>query len=137
MTNNISETVRELLDAWNAHDSEKAASFYAYDYEGVDVGQASVQHGPQARVRILDSYVRAFPDLTFNGETVVEGSRAVLIWTMRGTHQGAFMRIPPTGRSVEIRGVSVLTFENGKIIRGLNIWDTAGFLRAVGLLPDL
>ncbi len=137
MSTNISQIVDELLDSWNRHDVEQAATFYAPDYQGVDVGQASVQHGPRERVRILESYMRAFPDISFTGETVVEGSRAVLIWTMRGTHQGVFLHIPPTGRTVEIRGVSVLTFAGDKIVRGLNIWDTAGFLRAVGLLPDL
>lgn len=96
-----------------------------------------MQRGPEERLRILKSYVRAFPDIYFTGEVVVEKNKAVLIWTMRGTHQGSFMHIPPTGRVVEIRGVSIMTIEDGKIVRGMNIWDTAGFLRAVGLLPDL
>ena len=137
MSQDIARIVMDLLAAWNEHDVERAAGFYAQNYEGIDVGQASKQYGPRERVRILESFVRAFPDLHFTGETVVEGNRAVLVWTMYGTHRGKIMNIPPSGREISIRGVSVMTIQNGKITHGLNIWDTAGFLRAVKLLPDL
>jgi hypothetical protein len=36
-----------------------------------------------------------------------------------------------------VRGVSAFATENGKITRGLHVWDVAGFLRALGLLPEL
>lgn len=129
--------VMDLLDAWNAHDVERAASFYAPDYVGEDVGQAAAQRGAHERVHVLAAFTRAFPDLRFTGETIVEGRRAALLWTMRGTHRGPIMNIPPTGRQIEVRGVSLLTIEDGKITRGLNVWDTAGLLRALKLLPEL
>jgi hypothetical protein len=47
------------------------------------------------------------------------------------------MNIPPTGRNVEVLGTSVLTVGDGKIARGLYIWDVAGLLRSIGLLPEL
>ena len=47
------------------------------------------------------------------------------------------MRIPPTGREVAVRGVSILTIADGKVTHGETIWDTAGLLRALGLLPEL
>ena len=36
-----------------------------------------------------------------------------------------------------MRGVSALTLRDGKVIRGLYIWDVAGLLRNIGLLPEL
>jgi hypothetical protein len=47
------------------------------------------------------------------------------------------MHIPPTGRFATVRGVSILTFMDGKIYRGQYMWDVAGLLRAIGLLPEL
>jgi steroid delta-isomerase-like uncharacterized protein len=137
MSDDLARLVMNLLDAWNSHDLRRVATFYAPDYEGIDVGQAQPQRGSRERVRVLAAYMRAFPDLYFTGEPLVEGNRAVLVWTMRGTHRGTLMRIPPTGRCVEVRGVSVLTIEHGLVTRGLTIWDTAGLLRSLGLLPDL
>lgn len=137
MPESITQLVNDLLDAWNAHDLARAETFYAADYTGVDVGQAAPQHGPRGRGAVLATYIRAFPDVSFSGDILVQGERAVLVWTMHGTHRGTFMRIPPTGRRVQVRGVSILTIRDGKVKDGLNIWDTAGLLRGLGLLPEL
>ncbi len=134
----IGQLVEDLLDAWNAHDTGRITTFYAPEYEGVDVGEAEPQRGPQAISRSVDRYLRAFPDLRFVEEdVVVQGDRAVVVWTAHGTHGGRLMHIPPTGRKIAVRGISVLTIENGKITRGLYVWDAAGLLRAFGLLPEL
>ena len=47
------------------------------------------------------------------------------------------MNIPPTGRAVRIRGVSLLTVADGRLKRARRIWDLAGLLRSFGLLPEL
>jgi hypothetical protein len=58
-------------------------------------------------------------------------------WQAEGTHQGPIMNIPPTGRRVQVRGVSILEVKDGLIVRGQYIWDLAGMLRHMGLLPEL
>jgi steroid delta-isomerase-like uncharacterized protein len=134
----IARLVRDLLEAWNAHDLRRIETFYAPDYEGVDVGQAGPQHGPQSASRNMERYQRAFPDLRFvEQDLIVEGDRAVLVWEAHGKHAGKLMNIPPTGRTIAVRGTSVLTIRDGKISRGLYVWDVAGLLRSLGLLPEL
>ena len=134
----IGQLVEDLLDAWNVHDTGRITQFYAPEYEGVDVGEAEPQRGPQAISRSVDRYLRAFPDLRFVEEdVVVQGDRAVVVWTAHATHGGKLMHIPPTGRKIAVLGLSVLTIENGKITRGLYVWDAAGLLRTIGLLPEL
>lgn len=132
----IAQVVAELLDAWNAHDLKRAAALYARDYTGTDVGYVGTQ-GRRQRLQSFAGYIRAFPDLQFTGDIIVDGQRVVLRWTMLGTHRGTFMHIPPTGRAVEVQGVSLLTVNDGKITHGEIIWDTAGLLRCLGLLPEL
>jgi steroid delta-isomerase-like uncharacterized protein len=132
------EFITQLLAAWNVHDPDRAAAFYAPDYEGFDVGQAGPQRGPQGARQALVRYLRAFPDLHLTqGTTIIEGKQVALAWTARGTHQGKLMNIPPTGYTVEIRGVSLFTLEGDQIRRAEVIWDVAGLLRTLGLLPDL
>ncbi|MCU0492816.1 MAG: ester cyclase [Chloroflexaceae bacterium] len=137
MKHNIKSLTQQLTDAWNQHDVDKIVSFYAPAYVGIDVGQARTQRGPEDIRRSSSHFIQAFPDVYFASDIVAQGDRTALIWLMRGTHQGPLMRVPPTGRVVEFRGVSILTFEQGQVIHGLYIWDMAAFLRAVGLLPEL
>lgn len=127
-----------VIAAWNAHDSVRAAQFYAPEYEGVNVGEAAPHYGRDGILRGLDAYFAAIPDLRFTcDEVVIEEERAVVVWTASGTHQGRLMRIPPTGRAVQVRGVSVFATHDGLIVRGLHVWDVAGLLRNLRLLPDL
>ena len=134
----LAATLRELGHCWNRHDLAKAVSLHAPDYEGVDVGCGVVQCDPAAVGRCLAGYWEAFPDLRIAvEELVVEEDRVALAWRARGRHLGTFMNIPPTGRRVTVRGVSLLSVESGLVRRATHIWDVAAFLRAVRLLPDL
>jgi steroid delta-isomerase-like uncharacterized protein len=138
MSQPIRQFIDDLLAAWNSHNVERAAEFYAFDYEGVDVSQSAPHHGRAGIRQMLSSYLSAFPDLQFTNEaTIVEDNHAVMIWIAAGTHLGRLMNIPPSGHKFQVRGVTVLTLENNKVNRALYIWDVAGLLRNIGLLPEL
>lgn len=129
------ETINE---AWNSHDIEQVLGFYSSQYVGEDVGQAFLLRG-HAGIRVmLENYWQAFPDLEFTvTDTVVCDSRVVIVWMAEGTHQGTIMNIPPTGHRVEVTGVSIIDVQDGLVVRGQYIWDLAGMLRHMGLLPEL
>lgn len=127
-----------LEAAWNARDIDAIVACYAPDYRGTDVGEATARQGVLDLRKTAQRTLRALPDLRITGdETVTQGACVVLIWTLRGTHQGPFLRVPPTGRAVTMHGMSRVIVQDGLITEGLRIWDVAGFLRAVGLLTDL
>jgi steroid delta-isomerase-like uncharacterized protein len=132
----------DLINAWNEHDVDGVMAFYAPEYVGIDVGQASPEHGLEGKRRAVAQYLHAFPDLQFIPEEPVGMSAGgidtvMLNWIARGTHLGPFMNIPPSGRAIQVRGVSTLKLRDGKIVEATYVWDVAGLLRAIGLLPDL
>jgi len=138
MPNASSRLVAEFVDAWNAHDVDRIAGLYASTYEGEDVGEGERQLGQPGIRHTIERYLRAFPDFCLMVDRVVaQHDQVALFWTARGVHGGTFINIPPTGRTVTIRGSSLLTVQGAKITSGLHIWDVAGLLRAMGLLPDL
>ncbi|HEU5327487.1 MAG: ester cyclase [Thermomicrobiales bacterium] len=138
-TRQVAETLAaELLAAWGAHDLDRVLACYAPDFQGLDIGEAAVTQNFAALRKMTRRWFRAFPDLRLQREgLLVEGNQVALSWTATATHLGAFLRIPATGRPVRIRGISMLTVDAGRIVRGSRIWDMAAFLRDVGLLPEL
>ena len=138
MTDDLAIYAETINEAWNSHDIEKVLSFYSPEYVGDDVGQASLLRGHEGLRTMLEMYWRAFPDLRFAvTDTVVQDTRVAIVWVAEGTHQGPVMNIPPTGHKVEVRGVSIIDVEDGLVVRGQYIWDLAGMLRHLGLLPEL
>jgi steroid delta-isomerase-like uncharacterized protein len=131
------QLITDLMNAWNAHDAQAVALLHAVDFVGVDVSHSRSLHGRDAFQASVIRMLAAFPDLHFSSDVLVDKQRAAVVWVLTATHQGRMFGIPPTGRSFAVRGVSTLTIEQGLITHGLYIWDVAGFLRAVGLLPEL
>ena len=78
----------------------------------------------------------AFPDGTMTIEDMVaEGDKVATRKTFRGTHQGAFLGLPPTGRRAEIGLIDLVRFEEGKVIEHWLEWDMLGMLQQLGALP--
>lgn len=58
--------------------------------------------------------------------------QVVAEWVVRGTHQGNFMGFAGTGRPIEIRGMTVVTREHGKIVKESLYYDVAEIYRQMG-----
>ncbi len=130
--------VNRLVDAWNSHDFSQVAALYSADCEGIDVGQSGMLRGVDGLHQIFSSYWNELRDLYFEVESSIEGPDAMaLFWRATGTHRGSILRIPATGRAVHILGSAHHILSEGTIVRSLYMWDTAGLLRNLGLLPEL
>lgn len=138
MSEQTTQLIAQLVAAWNTRSPERVAAWYSEDCYGLDVAIARPQIGRQGIQRMFEAYWRAFPDLELSlDEAIVEGDRMALFWTARGTHLGTIMHIPATGRSVTVKGVNRLVLRDGKVRETLTIWDVAGMLREISLLPEL
>lgn len=138
MPSDLIEFTCDLVSAWNEHDIPRILSFYAEDYHGEDVSQAGPILGHRGIEQAYYKVLRAFPDLNItNLELVSRENRLAIAWKLQGTQRGVLMNIPPTGRMISVQGGSFFSLFNGKIARGIHIWDVAGLLRALGLLPEL
>jgi steroid delta-isomerase-like uncharacterized protein len=81
-------------------------------------------------------YLAAFPDLNFTLEDLIaEGDKVVAHWTLRGTHQGASLGMPPTGKHITLPGISILRLDDGKAVETWVIFDQMGMLQQLGLAP--
>ena len=79
-----------------------------------------------------------FPDLHFTiQDIIVEGSRAVVRWTSKGTHRGPFAGVAPTGGQVSNEGIAIYRIENGKIVEAWSQVDRLGVLQQIGVLPAI
>ncbi len=131
----VSRLVEVMLAALNAHDIEKLVSLATVDCESTAVNQALPQMGRSEARMALELCFEAFPDLYIVGhEVVIAGDRAAIMWKARGTHRGVIMRMPPTGKEVEVRGTTLLHLNGAHICKVSSVWDVAAMLREIGVL---
>ena len=78
----------------------------------------------------------AFPDLHYDTEELIaEDDKVVARTTMRGTHTGPFLGIPPTGRRFEQQQIHILRFVDGKAVEHRAVRDDLGMLQQLGVIP--
>lgn len=84
----------------------------------------------------IGMFVGAFPDMHITVEDLIaEGDRVVARWTLRGTHQGSSLGMPPTGKQFTIPGVSIVRLAGGKSVEQWVVHDQLGMLQQLGLVP--
>jgi steroid delta-isomerase-like uncharacterized protein len=104
-----------------------------------------VWHEPDRDIRgyeqakqFVSTFLEAFPDINITVEDVIgEGDQAVSRYTIRGTHQGETEEYgPPTGRQMELGGITIHRFEDGKIVEEWERYDNLSVLQQLGLAPE-
>ena len=128
--------LRCFEEAFNRRNGAVVDDFFApyvvYHARTTDV------HGLEGMHQLVTSLLTAFPDFQVTPEDVVaEGNMVVIRFTNRGTHQGAFLGIPPTGKQVSWMGVDLFRFAEGKIVDGGGVFDRLGFLQPLEEVPPL
>ena len=56
-------------------------------------------------------------------------------FTLRGTHSGDFMGIPPTHKAIEVGGIAILRVVGGKVTERRGQFDQMGLMRQLGVVP--
>src|ERR1700680_418851 len=86
--------------------------------------------------QLLGMYLTAFPDLHLTVEDMIaEGDRVVARFTMRGTQQGTFMEIPPTGKQVTVTAIDINRISDGKSVEHWLEMDTFSLLQQLRVIP--
>jgi predicted ester cyclase len=80
---------------------------------------------------------RAFPDIKLTiDEIIASGDKTWARITGNGTHEGPFMGLPPTGKSIVVTVMDVCRFENGQIVEHWGVADQLAVMAQLGaLLP--
>jgi predicted ester cyclase len=127
--------IEEVINTGDVADIEE---FISPDYTEVHSGKrypVGIQGGRDHILGVRQTY----PGLKLTVEMqIAEGEWVATCITARGTHEGHWMGIKPTGRAVTFTGVNINRIENGRIVEhggAANLFEPLleiGAIRVVG-----
>jgi steroid delta-isomerase-like uncharacterized protein len=130
---------REFCDAMNTGDAELISRTIDEMVEPDAVIRTPLPlqaTGPEKLKEVFARLHCAFPDLRIMVEDVIaEGDKVVGRNVVTGTHRGAYMGLPPSGRSVTYDEIFVFRFANGRIAETWGVVDVFSQMQQLGLLP--
>ena len=125
-----------LAEKINEGDVESAVETFAED--AVDHDPAPDQGPGRAGFKeFFTALTTAFPDAHIEpAHMVADDDNIAIAYTLTGTHDGDFNGIAPTGRKIEVRGLQIGRFEDGKIVERWGSSDELGILKQLGAAPS-
>jgi predicted ester cyclase len=82
-------------------------------------------------------FYAGFPDATHQIEDVIGTPEAVVVrFVLEGTHGGSFFGIPASQRRIRVPAHALLRVHEGRVRELLAVFDEAGLLRQIGVLPS-
>jgi len=131
--------IRRYWDAWNRHDADACAAFFA-----PDAANHGHQVGREGFRTVHTDIFTTFPDQhTTIEEMVAEGDVVVSRHTSTATHLGTpiviniqnLKGIPPTGKSVIMKAIHIWHIKDGLITSHMAGRDDLETMRQIGLWP--
>src|SRR5215217_5736507 len=92
---------------------------------------STLVRGPQDVKRFHREFHSAFSDFHINiEEQIAEGDKVVSRYAIRGIHQGEFRGMAPTGKQIELKGVTIFRFSpEGKVVETWDSYDQLSLIR--------
>lgn len=136
----IEDNKRLVRAFWEALGSGRAIDLtegrYAPDFTLHDSALAGEIRGVEGLQQYLRSVQSAFPDARYViDDLVAEGDKVVQWVTLRGTHQGEFQGMPPSGRPVAIRLAMITRIVDGWLVECWQLFDSLSLLLQTGVIP--
>ena len=134
-TENNKALVCRWVELWNnqnvaAVDDLVSPNFVRHDPNTPDV------RGATAEKQLITMALAAFPDIHFTiEELVAEGDTVAGRYTLRGTHKGEWLGIPPTNNAVTLAVSEFYRIAESKIAEQWVLLDALGMLQQLGVIP--
>jgi steroid delta-isomerase-like uncharacterized protein len=129
---NLALVHRYLDEVVNTGNLDAARTLFATDHIAHYAGFPAVNGHEDWKQLTAMSYT-GFPDIhtTFEDEMAV-GDKVVVRYTVRATHQGAFMNMLATGKPVQYTGIAIFRVADGKIAEQWQEADALGMMQQLG-----
>jgi len=130
-------TLRAMYDRINEHDVDGFLAHLADDF--VEHEQTPGLEPTKDGVRrFFSAYIAAFPDLRFDAEDLIaSGDRVAARVRCTGTHDGDFMGMPATGRSVAVQAIDIIRFgDEGLAHEHWGVFDSLKMMQQLGAIPE-
>ncbi len=128
---NVAIMRRWFDEVWNHGDFRIVREVMAPG--AIGYGQSERQEpivGPEGFIALAERIRGAFPDFALTIDDIFgTGDRVVVRWSAEMTHTGDTLGFPATHKRAQTYGITIVQFQDGKLIAGWDCWDQAGLMK--------
>ena len=127
---------RLIEEVWNGGNLDVAEECFTPDYVNHDPSIPEEIRGLEGFKQNVTAIRSAFPDFRMRiVDQVAEAEKLVTRYVITGTQEGELAGIPPSGRRIEVAGIGIDYFREGKIFESWEYYDVLGLMQQLGAIP--
>lgn len=122
------QLAQSYVDGYNERDETKILDLFGptVNWEGEEVPSDEIDHA---------TWWESFPDLHLElHQVITDGNEAAFRFTVTGTHQEEFQGIEPTGETIELTEIIMISVDDAGINSLWFEWDELGLFTSLGEL---
>jgi steroid delta-isomerase-like uncharacterized protein len=129
--------MRRLYDLINAGDIDGFGELLAEDFVEHEE-MPGLEPSKEGVKQLFHMYRAAFPDLRMEVQDVlVSGDKAVARVRATGTHQGEFLGMSATGKSIDVQLIDITRFgDDGLAREHWGVFDALAMMQQLGAIPQ-
>jgi predicted ester cyclase len=137
MSEENQSTIRRFVeDAFNGRDLSVLDEIVAEGFTNHDPPFHGLSPGREGLKQTFGGFWSAFPDIEATSEQLIaDEDKVALVVSLRGTHRGELMGIPPTETEMSIRTVEIFHLVARQIAERWGVVDRAALMKQLGALP--
>ena len=128
------ELMKKFETMINTADEKLAEELVASDAEFYTPASSEVLYGGKGYLSVVHWMREGFSDVQwYIKDMVADTDRVAVKWELKGTHDGEFMGIKPTGNKISVCVMNFYYFnEEGKVTNDVAAEGMIGILRGIG-----
>ena len=124
---------------WDAVFKDKNLDMINEEYFDKDVVAVATTQGDVVGIENFKAYYSNYITGFSDGELIFvdlfgQGDKIVKHWRFKGTHDGDFMTVSATGKTVDISGTTLVKMKDGKIVAEQDFLDLLSFYTQLGIM---
>jgi steroid delta-isomerase-like uncharacterized protein len=130
-------TMTRMYDLLSAGDIDGFGDLVADDFIEHEE-MPGLERSKEGVKQLFRMYRAGFPDLRMEAEDVlVSGDKVVARVRGTGTHEGEFMGMPATGKSVDVQLIDIIRFgDDGLAHEHWGVFDALKMMQQLGAIPE-
>ena len=129
-------TMRRMYELISAGDIDGFGDLIADDFVEHEEALPGFEPSKEGVKQFFHMYRAAFPDLGWSRWTSFSGDKVVARVRATGTHQGDFMGMPASGKSVDVQLIDIIRFgDDGLAREHWGVFDALKMMQQLGAIP--
>jgi predicted ester cyclase len=131
------EAVKKVYEAFESGNTDSLGNYIAENADDHSLPPEVKSTGLQAVKEVIAMHHTAFSDLKVSVINMsAEGDMVYAHHNMKGINNGPWGAMSATGKSIDVNGVDIIRFENGKAVEHWGYWEEAKMMKQLGMMPE-